>query len=155
MITKLNINPDLIRELSRLLDETGLNEIEYEARGRRIRVRRDGGGAPVSTVVLPHSSGESAAQGDHAQLDNTPNPQPDHPGAVVSQMVGTAYMAPEPGAPPYVQVGDSVREGQILMIVEAMKTMNPVLASQPGTVARILVSDGAPIEYGEVLMVIE
>ena len=150
----MNINADLVRELSRLLDEAGLNEIEYEARGRRIRVRRDAGAAPVSTAVLPPSSGELVAQSAGHSAD-TPSAQPDHPGAVLSQMVGTAYMAPEPGSPPYVQVGDSVREGQILMIVEAMKTMNPVLASQPGTVARILVSDGAPIEYGEVLMVIE
>ncbi len=150
MIRKFTVHADLVRELSRLLDETGLSEIEYEAGGRRIRVRRDGAPLPVSGLASAHASGQ-------VQSADEPESQPgaDHPGTVISQMVGTAYMAPEPGSPPYVQVGDRVDEGQTLMIVEAMKTMNPVLASRPGTVMRILVTDGAPVEYGEALMVIE
>jgi acetyl-CoA carboxylase biotin carboxyl carrier protein len=79
----------------------------------------------------------------------------DHPGAVTSPMVGTAYVAAEPGAAPFVKIGDSVRQGQTLLIIEAMKVMNPVTSPRAGTVTQILVRDGQPLEYGEVLMVIE
>jgi acetyl-CoA carboxylase biotin carboxyl carrier protein len=82
-------------------------------------------------------------------------PDASHPGAVVSPMVGTVYLAPEPGAPPFVKVGDTVKPGQTLVIIEAMKVMNPVTASRGGRVARVLVENGAPVEYGAVLMIIE
>lgn len=143
------IDHDLIHELSSLLTETGLTEIEIDQNGLRVRVARNAGvptvgvaaPAPVAAAPAPAESAAPAAES--------------HVGAVASPMVGTAYLSPEPGAAPFVQVGDSVREGQTLMIVEAMKTMNPIPAPKAGKVTRILVDDGQPVEYGEVLMAIE
>ncbi len=146
-MTKLSVDKDLIRELKALLDETGLSEIEIEEGGQRVRVAR----APVGHAVAPAPNPQlptaplSAATADHAA----------HPGAVNSPMVGTAYLSPEPEAAPFVKTGDTVIEGQTLLIVEAMKTLNPIVAPRRGTVLQILVSNGAPIEYGEVLMIIE
>ena len=142
-MTKLSVDKDLIRELKALLDETGLSEIEIEEGGQRVRVAR----APVAPAPSPQlpTAPLAATAADHAA----------HPGAVNSPMVGTAYLSPEPEAAPFVKTGDTVIEGQTLLIVEAMKTMNPIVAPRRGTVSQILVSNGAPIEYGEVLMIIE
>lgn len=149
---KLKIDKDVIRDLAALLDETGLTEIEVESDEHRIRVAKNGtpvvSAAPVAAATPAPASGESsdADTAIEAAL---------HPGAVTSPMVGTAYLSPEPGAPAFVQVGDQVQAGQTLMIIEAMKTMNPVDAPRAGTVTHILVSNEQPVEYGEPLLVIE
>ena len=131
---------ELIRELAALLTETGLTEIEYAIGDRRIRIARVPGGAPA--IDAPHAPAAAAGPVDH-------------PGAVKAPMVGTAYLAPQPGDPPLVRLGDTVGEGQPLLIIEAMKVMNQIRAPRPGRVARILVADAQPVEYGAVLMLIE
>ena len=137
------LDKDLIRDLAALLDETGLTEIEWTRGDRTVRVARQPAAAAAPAPVEP--AREEAAPADSAS----------HAGAVLSPMVGTAYVAPEPGAAPFVEVGARISEGQTVLIVEAMKTMNPIPAPRSGTVRRILVSDGAPVEYGEVLMIVE
>ena len=144
---KLSPNKELIQKLSDLLEETGLTEIEWAEGQTRVRVARVPGAvtafAPTAAMAPPLAT--AAAEPSHAS----------HPGAVTSPVVGTAYVAPEPGAEPFIKVGDSVNEGQTLLIVEAMKTMNPIPAPRGGTVSQILFSDGAPVEYGEILLIIE
>jgi len=145
---------DLIRELAELLGETGLSEIELERQGLRIRVARNMmfTGAPVPAAApAPHAPAASPTPTSPA-AKSEPG---DHPGAIPSPMVGTAYRAPEPGAPPFVEVGSKVTQGQTLLIVEAMKMMNHIPAPRAGTIAAILVEDGQPVEYGEPLVVIE
>ncbi len=147
-MAKFDIDDDAVRKLAQLLDETKLSEIEYEADGQRIRVARGGrsGGevpAPSAPSALP------AAEGPAPASDNIPT------GAVTSPMVGTVYVAGEPGAAPFVKVGDTVRQGQTLLIIEAMKVMNPLASPRAGTVSRILVSDGQPVEFGEPLLIID
>jgi acetyl-CoA carboxylase biotin carboxyl carrier protein len=143
------IDHEAIRELAKLLDETGLTEIAIERGGVSIRVARHSGGslgrarAVESTAPTPVASAPLSV--DPAQ----------HPGLVASPMVGTAYLAPEPGARPFVEVGTVVKTGEPLMIIEAMKTMNQIPAPRPGTVIQILVDDGQPVEYGQPLMIIE
>jgi acetyl-CoA carboxylase biotin carboxyl carrier protein len=143
------IDHEAIRELAKLLDETGLTEIAVERDGVSIRVARHSGGghggarAAESTTPTPVASTPLSI--DPAQ----------HPGVVASPMVGTAYLAPEPGARPFVEVGTVVKTGEPLMIIEAMKTMNQIPAPRPGTVIQILVDDGQPVEYGQPLMIIE
>jgi acetyl-CoA carboxylase biotin carboxyl carrier protein len=141
------IDQDLIRELARLLDETGLTEIEYERDGQRVKVVRQMQvvAAPARAIVAT----DALAAGD-APLDPAK-----HPGAVTSPMVGTAYVGPEPGARPFVEVGSRVRVGDTLLIVEAMKTMNQIPSPRAGTVIQILIEDGQPVEFGEPLMIIE
>lgn len=145
-----SIDQDLIRELAALLTETDLSEIEVEQDGLRIRVARTMG-------VMASAPAPAPAPG--AAAPAAPAPAADdaaaHPGAVTSPMVGTAYVAPEPGAQPFVSVGGQVKAGQTVMIVEAMKTMNPIPAPKGGTVTSILISDGQPVEYGEPLLIIE
>jgi acetyl-CoA carboxylase biotin carboxyl carrier protein len=144
------VDQSLIRELAALLNETGLTEIEIERDDTRIRVARSAAPAVIhapmpASVPAPAAKAEAPAPADLAN----------HAGAVVSPMVGTAFRSPEPGAKPYVEVGDKVREGQTLLIVEAMKTMNQIPAPRAGTVLNIMVEDGQPVEYGEPLMIIE
>jgi acetyl-CoA carboxylase biotin carboxyl carrier protein len=143
------VDQTLIRELAELLSETGLSEIEVEHDQTRIRVARTvtiAASAPVAAVAAPAPAAAVAAA---APSDAN------HPGAVTSPMVGTAFRAPEPGARPYVEVGDVVRQGQTLLIVEAMKTMNQIPAPRAGKVVRILVEDGQPVEFGEPLLIVE
>ncbi len=144
-------NEDLIRSLANLLNETGLTEIEIEENNRRVRVAR----APSPTYAMPHAHmpapAASSASVGGAPASNLEN----HPGVLTSPMVGTAYRAPEPGAANFVDVGSVVREGQTLLIIEAMKTMNQIPATRAGTIKRILVENGQPVEYGEPLMIIE
>jgi len=139
----LTVDGDLVRALAALLDETGLSEIEYAVGDRRIRVARNAaaGTAPVAVAAAAATSpaGEALAPA----------------GAVTAPMVGTAYLARQPGAPPLVAVGDSVREGQVLLLIEAMKVMNEIPAPRAGRVREILVADGAPVEYGQALLVLE
>ncbi|XSG82771.1 MAG: acetyl-CoA carboxylase biotin carboxyl carrier protein [Methyloligella sp. ZOD6] len=141
-----------IQELAELLTETELTEIEIEHDGQRIRVARNqtivaGGFAPSA------GSGEAPAT-KPSEKSAKPEAGP-HPGTVTSPMVGTAYRAPEPGAPPFVEVGTRVTAGQTILIIEAMKTMNHIPAPHAGTVIAILVEDGHPVEYGEPIVVIE
>jgi acetyl-CoA carboxylase biotin carboxyl carrier protein len=144
------VDHELIHELTKLLDETGLTEIEIEHGGQRVRVARNAAPtaapAPVPRVEAPgEPPGEPAAPPDLAK----------HPGVVISPMVGTAYMAPEPGAKPFIDIGSTVKAGDTLLIVEAMKTMNQIPAPRGGTVVQILFEDGQPVEFGEPLVIIE
>jgi acetyl-CoA carboxylase biotin carboxyl carrier protein len=131
---------ELIRALAALLTETGLTEIEYAVGDRSVRVAR----AVAGPAPLGGSPAPSAAAGSI-----------EHPGAVKAPIVGTAYLAPQPGAPPFVRLGDIIVEGQPLLIIEAMKVMNQIRAHRPGRVAQILVADAQPVEYGAVLILIE
>jgi acetyl-CoA carboxylase biotin carboxyl carrier protein len=150
------VDQDLIRQLAALLDETGLTEIEVEHDDTRIRVARGGAAATASPAPAPPPPPSPPAKTEAAPAPPTPpSDLTTHAGAVLSPMVGTAYMAPEPGGRPYVEVGDTVSEGQTLLIVEAMKTMNQIPAPRAGTVIRIMVEDGHPVEFGEPLMIIE
>ena len=144
-----DVDADLVRKLAELLEETGLSEVEYESGGRRIRVCR-GAGAAAAAAIAPVPAGAAGPPPPDAGASADALPV----GAVVSPMVGTAYVAPEPGAAPYVKIGDRVAEGDTLLVVEAMKVMNPIAAPHGGMVVEVLVSDGRPVEYGEVLMVV-
>jgi acetyl-CoA carboxylase biotin carboxyl carrier protein len=149
-------DPETIRTLARLLAETGLSEIEYSFGACRIRVARNGSeasapAAPAMPARAPAAPAEAAAPAAEA---NPADSLADHPGAVKSPMVGTAYLAPQPGAPPFVRAGDTVAEGEALLIIEAMKVMNQIRAPRAGRVERILVADGDPVEYGAVLMLL-
>ena len=146
------VDHDVIRELAKLLDETGLTEIEIETDGAFIRVARNLGfaAAPRTRAEGMVPPGPTAiATGD------IPVEPSKHPGLVSSPMVGTAYRGPAPGARPFVDVGAAVKAGDTLIIIEAMKTMNQIPAPRSGTVVQILVEDGQPVEYGEPLMIIE
>ncbi|MGH6770350.1 MAG: acetyl-CoA carboxylase biotin carboxyl carrier protein [Xanthobacteraceae bacterium] len=143
------IDHDLIRELAQLLDETNLTEIEYERAGQRIRVARQ------SNTVIAGPAMTASAPAPNAPVETRIADPSKHPGVVPSPMVGTAYLAPEPGARPYIEVGSIVRTGQTLLIVEAMKTMNQIPSPLSGRVAQILVEDGQPVEFGEPLVIIE
>ncbi|MBB4302639.1 acetyl-CoA carboxylase biotin carboxyl carrier protein [Rhodobium orientis] len=147
------INQDLIRELAALLNETELTEIEVEQDNLRIRVARQtqvatavAPGPMIAPVGITSPSGKAGQGADEFA---------DHPGVVTSPMVGTAYRSPEPGGAPFVSVGDTVTEGQTLLIVEAMKTMNQIPAPRGGVIKSILVEDTQPVEYGEPLVIIE
>lgn len=154
---KQAIDPDLVRELAKIISDSGLSEIEVEHGELRLRIARTlTAAAPVTHMVAaaPHPVAAPAAPPPAA----APAPAADaatHPGAVPSPMVGTAYLAPEPGAPTFIKVGDTVTAGQTLMVVEAMKTFNPIPAPRPGKVTAILVTDAQPVEYGEPLVIIE
>lgn len=142
-----DVNADLIRKLATVMAETGLTEIEITEGEKGIRVARHAQmAAPVS--VAPPAPVASPASEPAAQS------AADRPGTVKSPMVGTVYLKPSPDAAPFVKVGDTVSEGQTLLIVEAMKVMNPIKASKGGKVEDILVSDAQPIEFGEPLLVI-
>ncbi len=144
------IDHDLIRQLARLLGETNLTEIEIEQEGLRVRIARSP--APVQAAYAPGPA-EVRAAGPLGEA--APVSLAGHPGVVPSPMVGTAYRAADPDARPYVEVGDKVTEGQTLLIVEAMKTMNQIPAPRAGTVKQILFQDGQPVEFGEPLMIVE
>ncbi len=161
MAEKVNFDADIVRQLAQLLDETDLNEIEYEGSNCRVRVVRH---VRVSQVVAPViaepvSSVVPTPQNNVAEFTPhavaAPESLADHPGAVKSPMVGNAYMAAEPDAAPFVREGDNVTEGQTLLIIEAMKVMNPINAPKSGKISKILVQDGSPIEFDEVLLIIE
>lgn len=150
-MAKMTLDKTLIRELAQLLTEADLSEIEVTEGTASIRVARQvtvaAVAAPVAQVASPPVAATASAQAE---------PPPAAIGEpVTSPMVGTAYLAPEPGAPPFVRVGDRVSKGQTVLIVEAMKTMNPIPAPSNGTVSRIAVENGQPVEYGETLIVLE
>lgn len=143
-MTKLKLDSDLIRELAAILDETGLTEIEVSDNGQGLRVSRAGTAAPAVTVAAAPAAAADAA----------PPPAAVDVDAVTSPMVGTVYLAPQPGDPPFVQPGDTVAQGQTLVIIEAMKVMNPIQAPRAGTVKAIKVDDAQPVEFGDPLVVL-
>ncbi len=151
-----SFDPKTVRALAEILAETGLTEIEVETKEGRIRLARTPAAvmapmqaaamAPVAAAVPAASIAPAAA----AVSDDAK-----HPGAVLSPMVGVAYLSAEPGAAPYVTVGQSVAVGQTLLLIEAMKTYNQIRAQKAGTVMRVLVETGQPVEYGQPLLVVE
>lgn len=151
---KAGADQQLIRELAELLDETGLSEIEIEKSGLKIRVAKT-----ISVAAAPIAASPANAPAPSAAPEAGPaagaNDAQNHPGAVTAPMVGTAYRSPEPSAPPYIEVGSQVKEGDTLLIVEAMKTMNQIPAPKAGTVKAILFENGQPVEFGEPLVIIE
>jgi len=144
------IDSAAIRDLAELLTETGLTEIEIEQNGARIRVSRQSGQVVSAPFHVAHATPAAA----HAAPAEPAAAKGPHPGAVTSPMVGTVYVAPEPGAQPFVKVGQTVKEGDTLFIVEAMKTMNPIPAPRGGTVSEICVNDSQPVEFGQTLVII-
>ena len=147
----MNVDTKLVRELAELLSETGLTEIEVEDGDRKIKVSR-GVAAPIQQVAaaVPAAVAATAAP---AQAAAEPA-APDTANAIRSPMVGTAYLHPEPGADPFITVGDKVKAGQTLLIVEAMKVMNPIAAPADGTVTQILIENAQPVEYDQPLVVV-
>jgi acetyl-CoA carboxylase biotin carboxyl carrier protein len=145
---------ELIRELAKLLDETGLTEIEVEREGLRVRIARQAApmthvvASPAAATAMPVAVPVAAAAHDVADPAK-------HPGVVTSPMVGTAYRAPEPNARPFVDVGSAVKAGDTLLVVEAMKVMNQIQAPRGGTVMQILFENAQPVEYGQPLVIIE
>jgi acetyl-CoA carboxylase biotin carboxyl carrier protein len=150
------IEPKLVRELAAILRDTGLTEIEVE-RGD-LRVRISGAGAPgtpsTHAPVMHYAAQPAAAPAAPAAAAPAADPR-NHPGAVTSPMVGTAYLSPKPGEPSYVKLGDNVTEGQTLLVVEAMKTFNPIPAPRAGRLTQILVANETPVEFGQPLAIIE
>jgi acetyl-CoA carboxylase biotin carboxyl carrier protein len=143
----LTVDDKLVRTLAALLDETGLTEIEYAVGDHRIRVARGTTVAPTAFAIPAAAALPKAGEALPAAAA--------HPGAVNAPMVGTAYLSAQPGAPAFVKIGDTVREGQTLIIIEAMKVMNQIPSPRAGRVTQILVADGAPVEYGQALVVLE
>ncbi len=150
-MTRLPLDPDAIRALAAILTETGLTEIEIAEKDSRIRVVR----APAPAAVDALARQAPIAAEPVAAPIAPPPPDAAHPGAVTSPMVGVAYLAPEPGAAPFVTIGQAVSAGQTLLLIEAMKTFNQIKAPKAGTVARILIAAGSPVEYGEALMILD
>ena len=143
-----------VRALAGILEDTGLTEIEIEGKEGRIRVVR----APAPVVATAAVAVPAEAPPVASTAATPPAPEPDdahHPGAVLSPMVGIIYLTPEPGAPPFVTIGAAVAAGQTLLLIEAMKTFNQIKATKEGTVSRILVASGTPVEYGQPLMIVE
>jgi acetyl-CoA carboxylase biotin carboxyl carrier protein len=148
--TKTIVDRELIEELTKLLDETGLTEIEIEQDGKRVRVARAVAAAAAPAAVRVEVAPQAPVEVAAVPLDFSK-----HPGVVISPMVGTAYGAPEPGAKPFIDIGSKVKAGDTLLIIEAMKTMNQIPAPRAGTVIQILFEDGQPVEFGEPLVIIE
>jgi acetyl-CoA carboxylase biotin carboxyl carrier protein len=163
-MNRLSFDPEDIRELAAILDETGLSEIEIAEKDRRIRIVRSPAQvgftlpfqdqhahahppAPVPAVAAPVPAVISPA--------TRAEPDASHPGAVASPMVGVAYLSPDPESPNFVSVGQRVEAGQTLLLIEAMKTFNQIKAPRAGTVSRIVVSTATPVEFGEVLMILD
>lgn len=150
-------DPELVRELARMVAETDLSEIEVEKGDLRIRVARKI--EAVSVQVAPSAPAlVAAAPAAAPPAALAPAPAKSgagHPGAVPSPMVGTAYLRPSPDAKPFIEIGTKVQAGDKLLLVEAMKTFNEIVAPRAGTVTAIFVEDGMPVEYGEALLVLE
>jgi acetyl-CoA carboxylase biotin carboxyl carrier protein len=152
-MAKFEMDTEFIRKLAKLLEETNLGEIEMADGDRKIRVARPAAApppvnpAPVATApIAPSVAGPAVSAASDASK---------HPGAVKSPMVGTAYLSPEPGKPVFVNIGDKITVGQTLLIIEAMKTFNPIKAPKAGTVAQVLIDNAQPVEFGQPLMIVE
>ncbi len=152
----MTIDTKLVRQLADVLAETGLTEIEVENGGQRIRVARSAAPAPVQTVAAaPVAAALPPPPRPPPHRRKRPRHLPAHAaGTIKSPMVGTAYLAPEPGASDFVKVGDAVKAGDTLLIVEAMKVMNPITAPAAGTVKEILIGSGQPVEFDQPLVVV-
>jgi acetyl-CoA carboxylase biotin carboxyl carrier protein len=152
------IDPSLVRELADILRETDLSEIELERGDLRLRIARQIQAAPVvHTVAAPAAAPAYATAGGNPP--ETPGPQGSgdvsaHPGVVNSPMVGTAYLKPNPDAENFVKIGETVKKGDTILLIEAMKTFNPIVAEKSGKIAEILVEEGQPVEYGEPLFIL-
>lgn len=155
--TKATNTPDtaLVEALANILDDAGLAELEYETETVSVRLSRISGAAPVAPMVAAPAAAPAIAPTAAPAPGAAPANAADAPGAVKSPMVGTVYTAPEPDAKEFIEVGSKVKKGQTLFIVEAMKVMNPITAPHDGTVSSILVQNAQPIEFGEVLVVID
>ena len=152
-MAKFEMDTEFIRKLAKLLEETHLGEIEMANGEQRIRIARPTAtyAAPPMAAAVPAATAPVASTAaTNGAADHTKNP-----GAVKSPMVGTAYLSPEPGKPVFVSVGDKVTSGQTLLIIEAMKTFNPIKAPKAGTVAQILIDNAQPVEFGQPLMIVE
>lgn len=155
----MKIDSKAIKQLAKILDETGLNEIEVAEGDQMIRVNKGMmvAGAPMAMSATPAPlsmpSDPTVPQAANTQMPAAITSE--HPGALSSPMVGTAYASPEPGAPNFVKKGDAVNEGDTVLIIEAMKVMNPIKAHKGGTVTQVLFENGQPVEFGDVLVVIE
>jgi acetyl-CoA carboxylase biotin carboxyl carrier protein len=158
-MNRMSFDPEDIRELASILDETGLSEIEISEKDRRIRIAR--AAAPVNYGLAPVTAAPAAVPAATAAIVPVAAPaaapviDASHPGAVSSPMVGVAYLSPDPESPAFVSVGQQVSAGQTLLLIEAMKTFNQIKAPKAGTISRIMVNSGAPVEFGEVLMILD
>jgi acetyl-CoA carboxylase biotin carboxyl carrier protein len=153
-VTRIPTDPDQIRQLAAVMAENGLTEVELADKDTRIRVVRGTLSVGPAIQATPTSNVASEIAMRHsavASADNGVN----HPGAVTSPMVGVAFLAPEPGAPNFISIGQEVAVGQTLLLIEAMKTFNPIKATKAGTVTKIVVQNSTPVEYGELLMIVE
>jgi acetyl-CoA carboxylase biotin carboxyl carrier protein len=146
-MSKFDVDEALVRKLASLLKDTGLSEIEFESEGKRIRVNSGHAAGPM--MHAPAAAAVPAAPLPAAKPEGPPA------GALTSPMVGTAYLSAEPNTAAFVKAGDHVNKGQTVLIIEAMKVMNPILAPTSGVVREILISDGQPVEFGEALMIIQ
>jgi acetyl-CoA carboxylase biotin carboxyl carrier protein len=155
-MAKFEMDTEFIRKLAKLLEETNLGEIEMAEGDRKIRVARPAVAAAATPMAMaPVAAAPAAAAPAAPGAPAAPSDLSKHPGVVKSPMVGTAYLSPEPGKPVFVHVGDKVTAGQTVLIIEAMKTFNPIKAPKAGTVTQILVDNAHPVEFGEPLMVVE
>ena len=152
-MAKFTVDSELVRTLADLLTETGLTEVEITDGDKTIRVARHGQRSATPEVAANTSADQASVAED--DIHSASVAASSNPGALTSPMVGTVFVAPQPGADPFVRAGDRVDEGQTLLIIEAMKVMNPIPASRSGIVRSILVEDGQPVEFGEALLVIE
>ena len=161
MSKDLQFDPATIRELAQILRESDLTEIELVDNDMRVKLVRQ---LTVAPMAMPVAAAPSPSAASAAAAAPAPSPSPaapaaevdaDHPGAVNSPMVGVAYLSPEPTSAPFVTIGSKVTQGQTLMLIEAMKTYNQIKAPRAGTVTRILVESGTPVEFGEPLMIVE
>jgi acetyl-CoA carboxylase biotin carboxyl carrier protein len=146
----MRVDTDLVKRLAEMLDENDLSEIEVEDNGRRIVVKRK-----LSVAAAPAAAAPAPARAAAPAAPAPAAPEADPAGTVRSPMVGTVFLSAEPSAPPFVAVGDRVAEGDTLLIIEAMKVMNPIVAPHAGTVRQILVLDAQPVEYEQPLAIIE
>lgn len=154
-MSSFDLDAEFVRIMAKLLEESGLTEMEYAEGERRIRLSRAVPPAPMgyAPAYAPAPVAPAAAAPVAAPAPAAAPAQ--HPGAVKSPMVGTAYLASEPSAPPFVKEGDVVKAGQTIMIIEAMKVMNPIKAPKGGTVSQLLVANAQPVEFGQPLLIIE
>jgi len=151
-MAKFEMDTEFIRKLAKLLEETNLGEIEMAEGDRRIRVARP---KTVVATAAPAAAAMPAAAAAPVAATPVTNDVSKHPGAVKSPMVGTAYLSPEPGKPVFVNIGDKITAGQTLLIIEAMKTFNPIKAPKAGTVAQVLIDNAQPVEFGQPLMIVD
>jgi acetyl-CoA carboxylase biotin carboxyl carrier protein len=151
-MAKTEIDKDLIRELAALMEETGLGEIEIERDDDRVRLVRATAPAAIAVASAPVAAATPVAAAAPAAADSDLS---NHPGAITSPLVGTAYHAASPDAAPFVNVGDHVTAGQTLLVIEAMKTFNEIPSPRSGSVTQILFDNATPVEYGDVLMIVE